>query len=242
MQERFRKQLAPVKAQLLKSNMHFKEHLVDFLGSRYLRYGVMGFLCLVAGTIAWAIVPHRPKTPPIHTDAVAYAPRPDAVALAQRITTDHLFGERSVDATIASSASAGAISIEGLFYSPDPDLARVILEVSGTAGVFKTGDTLPDGERVKAIGLNAVQIANGESLHEVDLDTKFGNDSPGTQLSGMPELYAQQDSFPGAAPLTGSAASVVQRLAPVMLPQTGDPLAQMRALRQQLIRPVNPKN
>lgn len=222
--------------------MYFKEHLVDFLGSRYLRYGVMGFLCLVVGATAWAIVPHRPKIQPINTCPVAYASRPNAVALAQRITTDHLFGERSVDATSAPSASAVAISIEGLFYSPDPDLARVILEVSGTAGIFKTGDTLPDGEQLKAIGLNAVQIANGASLREVELDQKFGNDSPGTQISGMPELYAQQDSFPGTVPLSGSAPPVIQRLAPVMLPQTGDPISQMRALRQQLIRPLNPKN
>ena len=90
--------------------------------------------------------------------------------------------------------------------------------------------------------MNAVQIANGVSLREVDLDRKFGNDSPGIQLSGISELYAQQDSLPGAPSPAGSAAPVVQRLAPVMLPQTGDPLSQMRALRQQLIRPVNPKN
>ena len=216
---------------------------VDLLESKSLRHGISLSLCALSALLVWSMFPHRPKRPEAAVNPVTAPTRSSPHDSAERVATFHLFGRDATDSVASGPvATVATVNIQGLFYSTDPDLARVILDVAGTSDVFKTGDTLPDGERVKAIGMNAVQIANGVSLREVDLDRKFGNDSPGIQLSGIPELYAQQDSLPGAPSPAGSAAPVVQRLAPVMLPQTGDPLSQMRALRQQLIRPVNPKN
>lgn len=222
--------------------MNIKRYAIDFLASGALRHGVAVSLGAFAALIAWSIFPHPSKNP------ATTAAKPAAVQIsksardsADKIAAIHLFGQSSVAATIASSVTAASIDIQGLFYSPDEDLARVILEVSGTTGVFKTGDTLPDGERVKAIGLNAVQIANGTSTREIALDERFGNAGQGIQLTGMPELYAHQDPFPGDPPLAGSPAPFVQRLQPVTLPQSADPIAQMRALRQQLVSPIDPR-
>lgn len=154
----------------------------------------------------------------------------------------HIFGHDAAAAVDAvTPVSAAAITVQALFYSTDKDMARAILEINGKADVFKSGDTLPDGEKLTAIGMNAVQVANGGSLREVELEQKFGNSGSGIFLTGMPELYATQDSFPGSGSPASTAAPVIQNLRPVMIPQGSDPITQMRALRQQLIQASAPR-
>jgi len=217
--------------------MNINAYLVDFLDSRYLRHGVAGLLVVSAGLIVWSMFPHPAKTRPDVTSPVTLQARSGMDTTAEKIATAHLFGHSAADdVNTAPTVTAAAITIEGLFFSTDVDMARAILDVDGKSGVFKTGDTLPDGEKLAAIGMNAVQIANGSALHEVELPQTFGNASPGIRLEGMPDLYAQQDSFPDSRRLGNTAAPVVQRLQPVMIPQTNDPIAQMRALREQLIK------
>jgi hypothetical protein len=217
--------------------MNVNTYIVDFLTPRYLRHGVAALLAICAGLIIWSMFPHPAKTLPNATSAVTVQSRPGIGLTAQKIATAHLFGNSAADtANTAPAVTAVQISIEGLFYSTDTDMARAILDVGGKSGVFKTGDTLPDGEKLAAIGMNAVQIANGPALHEVELPQTFGNASSGIRLEGMPDLYAQQDSFPGSRPVGSTAAPVVQRLHPVAIPQGNDPLSQLRSLREQLIK------
>jgi hypothetical protein len=216
--------------------MNIDAYIIDFLTQRYLRHGVAALLAVCAGSIIWSMFPYPAKALPIVTNTVTVQPRPGIGSTAEKIATAHLFGNAAVDAAnTAPTVDAVQISIEGLFYSTDTDMARAILDVGGKSGVFKTGDTLPDGEKLAAIGMNAVQIANGPALHEVELPQTFGNSNAGIRLEGMPDLYAQQDSFPGSR-LGNTAAPVVQRLQPVVMPQTNDPISQMQALREQLIK------
>ena len=216
--------------------MNANAYIVDFLTSRYLRHGVAALLTVCAGMIIWSMFPHAAKALPNVTQTVTAQPRSGIGSAVEKIATAHLFGGSAADAAnTAPAVTAVEINIEGLFYSTDTDMARAILDVGGKSGVFKTGDTLPDGEKLTAIGMNAVQIANGPALREVEIPQTFGNASPGIRLEGMPDLYAQQDSFPGARPLTGTAAPVVERLHPVVIPQGNDPLSQLHSLREQLI-------
>lgn len=216
--------------------MNINAYLVDFLAPSYLRHGVAALLVLCAGSIIWSMFPQPARTRPNVTSPVTLQARPGIDTTAEKIATAHLFGHSAVDeVNTAPAVTAATIAIEGLFFSTDVEMARAILYVDGKSGVFKTGDTLPDGEKLAAIGMNAVQIANGSALHEVELAQTFGNASPGIRLEGMPDLYAQQDSFPGSKPLNRMATPVVQRLQPVVMPQRNDPIAQMRALREQLI-------
>lgn len=217
--------------------MNVNAYLVDFFESQYLHHSVAALLVACAGLIIWSMFPHPAKTPSNMTSAVTVQSRPGIGLTVEKIADAHLFGNAAADAgNMAPAVTAVEISIEGLFYSTDTEMARAILDVAGKSGVFKTGDTLPDGEKLAAIGMNAVQIANGPALREVDLPQTFGNASAGIRLEGMPDLYAQQDSFPGAKPLMGTAAPMIQRLRPVTIPQGNDPLSQLRALREQLIR------
>ena len=69
----------------------------------------------------------------------------------EKIATAHLFGQS--DAAVSDTApvaAAATINVQGLFYSTDKDEARAILEINGKSDVFKTGDTLPDGEKLLA--------------------------------------------------------------------------------------------
>src|SRR5580698_640131 len=217
--------------------MSLNAYIVDFLTPRYLRHGVAAVLTVCAGMIIWSMFPHPAKALPNVTQAVTAQPRPGIGSAVEKIATAHLFGSSAAGAAnTAPTVTAVEINIEGLFYSTDTDMARAILDVGGKSGVFKTGDTLPDGEKLAAIGMNAVQIANGSALREVEIPQTFGNASSGIRLEGMPDLYAQQDSFPGSRPLGSTAAPVVQRLHPVAIPQGNDPLSQLRSLREQLIK------
>lgn len=219
------------------SHMNLNDYLVDFLQSKLLRGSVVAALVMCASIIVWFMLPHPSKMLALVTQSPAPHGRLDISSVAEKIAASHLFGHGDADATnTAPPVTAVEISIEGLFYSTDTDMARAILDVGGKSGVFKTGDTLPDGEKLAAIGINAVQIANGPALHEVELPQTFGNASASIRLEGMPDLYAQQDSFPGARPLAGTAAPVVQRMLPLNIPQGNDPLSQLRSLREQLIK------
>ena len=214
--------------------MKLRIYLVDFLGSRYLRHGVAVALAICAGLIIWSMVPRTAKTASLTADAVTLPSRVNIGSSAEKIATAHLFGQSAaVGANAGPAVTAASITVQGVFYSDDKDMAWAILEVDGKSGIFKTGDTLPDGERLAAVGLNAIQIANGPALRVVEMAQSFGPAS-GIQLQGAPNLYAQQDSFPGQTPLP-TAAPVVQRMRPVSLPQTDDPIAQLQSLRQQLI-------
>jgi hypothetical protein len=217
-------------------HININDYLVDFLQSKLLRHGVAVLLTLCAGLIIWSMVPHLVKATPIVGQAVTQHVRMDIGFSAEKIAAAHLFGQSAADAATTPVVAAAAISIKGLFYSSDKDVARAILEINGKSDVFKTGDRLPNGERLAAIGMNAVQIANGLALRAVEMEQSFGNTGSGIALEGMPNLYARQDSFPGSMPLTNTAAPVVQRLQPVTIPQTNDPISQLSALRQQLIR------
>jgi hypothetical protein len=216
-------------------HININDYLVDFLQSKLLRHGLAALLAVCAGLIMWSMLPHAEKATPVMTQAVTPHTRMDIGSSVEKIAAAHLFGHRAADAVAAGpTVAAATIHVQGLFFSPDKDVARAILEVNGKSDVFKTGDTLPDGEKLAAIGMNAIQIANGPALRVVEMEQSFGNASAGIALEGMPDLYAQQDAFPGSMP-ANTAPPVVQRLRPVVIPQTNDPISQLSALRQQLI-------
>lgn len=217
--------------------MNLNDYLVDFLRSKPLRHGVAALLAVCAGFIVWSMLPHATKATHIAANPVTQPVRASLGFAVEKIATAHLFGQSDVSISDAAPvATVATINVQGLFYSVDKDEARAILEINGKSDVFKTGDALPDGETLAAIGMNAVQIANGPSLRVVELEKGFGAASSGIMLDGGLDLYAQQDPFPGMKPSGNTVAPVVQRLRTVTIPQGGDPISQMQALRQQLIK------
>lgn len=215
--------------------LHIKlnAYAVDFLGSAWLRHGVSVLLAAFLGLLVWSLVPSKTKALPSSVSPATMVSRTGIGTSAEKIATAHLFGQAATSMDTAPAVAATSITVQGLFYSEDKEMAWAILEVNGKSGIFKTGDTLPDGERLAAVGMNAVQAANGPALRVVEMAQTFGPAS-GIQLDGAPNLYARQDSFPGQAPLP-TAAPVVQSMRIVSLPQTDDPISQLQALRQQLI-------
>lgn len=209
-------------------------YIVDFLGSSYLRHGVSGALVVCFGLLVWSMVPFKATSARLADTPVTVPTRISIGLSTERISTAHLFGQAVGSAIDAGPAvRAASITVQGLFSSDDKSMAWAILDVDGKSGIFKAGDTLPDGEKLAAVGVNAVQIANGPDLRVVEMAQSFGPAS-GIQLDGAPNLYARQDSFPGGPPLP-AAAPAVQSMRTVSLPQGNDPIAQMQALRQQLI-------
>lgn len=214
--------------------MKLEAYAVDLLGSAWLRHGMSILFVAISGLLVWSLIPPKSRAAPSPVPPVMTAPHTSIAASAEKIADTHLFGQAAASALDAGPAVAAAsITVQGLFYSEDKDMAWAILEVNGKSGFFKAGDTLPDGEKLAAVGMAAVQIANGPGLRVVEMAQTFGPGS-GIQLDGAPNLYARQDSFPGQAPLT-TTAPVVQTMHTVTLPQGNDPIAQMRALREQLI-------
>lgn len=210
-------------------------YAVDFLGSAWLRHSVSVLLVVLSGLLMWTLVPSKSKSIPVAANTTTVSPRMSIGASAEKIATTHLFGQSpDANADAGPAVTAATITIQGLFYSDDKDMAWAILDVNGKSDIFKTGDTLPDGEKLVAVGVDAIQIANGPGMRVVEMAQTFGPAS-GIELGGVPNLYARQDSFPGQTPLS-TAAPVVPRMRTVSLPQGNDPIAQMRALREQLIQ------
>jgi hypothetical protein len=218
-------------------NLNFSEHLPDLLGSKLLRHGVATVFALVALALIWSMIPRPVKASATTASAVAPVPRPDAVAMAGRIAEAHLFGLSPAEAEAGPAVARPAnISVRGLLYTPDPDTALAILEVDGKSGFFRTGDVLPDGEKLTAIGISAVQISNGLSKRVVEFEKQSGPGNSGILLAGMPRDDAANDPFPGLPGSVSPGGAMAPRLQPVSIPQNASPLEQMRALRQQLIK------
>lgn len=212
--------------------MNFKPYLFDLLEPRRLRYPVSALLLVCASLLLWSMLPHKLKAADAPAQPTPAQVHKTAGSVAQEIATTHLFGQDPSIAAVTPVAAVANISIQGLFYSDDKELARAILEVNGKSDVFKTGDTLPDGEKLAAIGIAAVEIANGGMNRVVQLEQKFDGPAQGVRVAGVPELYAQQDSFGQNAP--AGLAPAIPTMQPVTIPQ-GDPISQMQSLRQQLI-------
>ena len=214
-------------------HMRLGGYLFDLIRSGAFRHGLSLLLLICASSLIWLMFPHRSR--PVVVEPSVAKTRLNISVIANRVATAHLFGTDVASAVNAEPmVSASAITIQGLFYSEDKDLAWAILEIDGKSGIFKSGDMLPDGERLAAVGISAIQVANGPALREVDMAQSFGPAS-GIQLQGAPDLYAQQDPFPGQR-LQPAATPMLPHLRPVSLPQTNDPISQLHALRQQLIQ------
>lgn len=199
----------------------------------HVSHAVSALLVVCAGLILWSMLPHKIKAVAAPSQLAVPQNHVSTGFIAQQIAAAHLFGQDAASSVnSAPAATAANIIIQGLFYSEDKELARAILEVNGKSDVFKTGDRLPDGEKLAAIGVAAVQVANGPAIRVVELSQNIGNSSSDIQLAGAPGLYAQQDSFSQRlqTPLTPA----LPRLRPPTIP-LGDPISQMQSLRQQLI-------
>lgn len=128
------------------------------------------------------------------------------------------------------------VRVDGLLYSEEPGSAWVILHVDGASGIYKTGDSLPDGETVAAIAQTAVQLTDGLSQRVIELQRDYGSPASGILLAGDTGLVpGHRALFPGESALAGPPA-FKPALQPVALPQGADPLTQLRSLRQQLIK------
>jgi len=115
-------------------------------------------------------------------------------------------------------------------------VARVILEVDGKSEVYKTGDALPDGEKLAEIATMAVRLANVGTSRVIELQQVSGN-GDGIALAGADGLLNRaNDPFPGSGLPASSLSAFTPRLQPLSIPMGGDPIAKMRALRQQLIK------
>lgn len=215
-------------------NIKLKVYAVDFLESPWLRHCVTVLLIALLGLLVWSLVPSKPQAVAAPVSPATVMSRLGTGASAERIATTHLFGQAATSMGAGPAVTATLITVQGLFYSDDKDMAWAILDVNGKSGTFTAGDVLPDGEKLAAVGLNAVQIANGPGMRVVEMAQTFGPAS-GIQLEGAPELYAQQGSLSGQASLP-TAPPPVQSMRTVSLPQGNDPIAQMRALREQLIK------
>lgn len=219
--------------------MSFHKHPLDLLAHPILRHGTAIILCGVAGLIGWSLLPHPAKSNGMAAvNPAVTAPRRDSVALGQKIASAHLFGINPADTQSAGPAQPAAdIKVQGLLYSSDKDSGLAILEIDGKSDVFKVGDSLPDGEKLLAVGTTAIQVGNGGAPRIIELQQDDSSSAAGILIAGAGNLDPGAgdpllSGLPGRAP----AAVFVQRLQTVSIPQNGDPIAEMRALRQQLIK------
>ena len=208
---------------------------------RLFRHTLVLSLSLCLGWLIWSLIPHKPKPDAATASPIIIAPaRPDAAASAARIASIHLFGQDGA-AAAGPPPAAVTVTVEGILYSSDPAAARVILNVNGKSDVFKTGDALLDGEKVAAIGSTAVQLESGVFRRVVSLSSVWDSGpSNGIQIAGFVNPPGQDQSFPGTLlQATQVATAFVPHLQPPSIPTGAGPVAQMQALRQQLVSPVN---
>jgi hypothetical protein len=208
--------------------------VLEFLSGWPLRYVVTISLAMVCvGTIA-AMIPRSGKVMVQGPATNSIAPT-SILALAQHIADSHLFGQEPGQAPGAAAiATAVAIKVQGLLYSDDQTAALAILEVNGNSGTFKVGDVLADGEKLTAISPTAVQLTQGMTQRAVEMPQQFGGPEDGIALSGATGLGPNGDQLPGFTSPSGMP-TYQPTLHTVSVPDTDNPLDQLRSLRQQLI-------
>jgi type II secretory pathway component PulC len=197
-------------------------------------------LGIVAAVMLWSMLPHKPSVGPVLT-ATATPPQPDPTVVAQEVAMAHLFGQDATTASSAAPAAAANISVEGIIYSEDKDLALAILKMDGNSDIFRIGDTLPDGEKLLAIAPTAVEIGDHGAPRVLAMQQDFGDGGGGSLLAGIDGPPGRDNPFPSMQ-ATMAPAAYIPALRPVLLSQNADPLSQLRSLRQQLIRQQPAKN
>ena len=207
-------------------------NVLDFLATWPLRYVVNAGLLVVATLMVAAMIPRTSKTV-ISQPAVNLSSSRNLVETAQRVADAHLFGQLAMQDANGPAAPAMSIEVKGLLYSDDQTAALAILEMDGSSNAFKVGDTLPDGERLTGIAPTAIQLTQGLAQRVLELPEQSGSPADGISLAGDTGLIANAP-FPG---LNAPSSAQVYRpaLRAVSVPQSANPLDQLRALRQQLI-------
>ncbi len=215
--------------------MSFGERFADLARHPYTRYVSVAVLSISVAMLSWFLF--KIASLPVQTNRVQAAPvvhAADARLMAENIAQSHLFGQDASQAVTPAVSQVANIQVQGLLYSDDQTSALAILEIDGKTGTFKAGDMLPDGETLNAIGMTAVQIANGSIRRVIELQRDRGGGSD-ILLASVEGLPSARNLFPEVNPLnTGPV--VVQRLQPVDVGIRGNPIAKMRALRQKLIK------
>lgn len=204
-------------------------YLVDFLGSSYPRHIVSGTLAIVAGAIIWSMLPHKTAVP-AEVPTTAAIPPADSTTIAQKVASAHIFGQGAAAGPATAPQAAANISVEGIIYSDEQNSSLVVLKIDGNSNIFRVGDTLPDGEKVLALAPTTVELGGPGVPRVIALQQYLGDNGSNLRLTG--------GAFGDGSPFAGMqiAGNPAGYLKPVELPRDADPLSQLRALRQQLIR------
>ena len=218
-------------------SMRLGRHLLDFTASRFSRLVICLSLAGLSSLLIWSMLSGLGKTRvAAPEDRGHYVSRPNPALVSQQVAASHIFGMDSSSPSAADTTTnhEADVEVQGILFSDDKDSAWVILEVNGKSSLFKTGDALPDGEQVIAIMERAVEIGGTSSQRTIELQQAFGNDASSILLAGETGLVSpRRPVFPGDAQ---PSAPYTPLLHPVALQSNIDPLSQMRALREQLIR------
>ncbi|HEY1774506.1 MAG TPA: type II secretion system protein N [Gammaproteobacteria bacterium] len=188
---------------------------------------VSGALVIVATGIIWSMLPQK-SVVPVAVPPATPALQTDSTVIAQQVASAHLFGTGTVAAS--ASPTIADITVEGIIYSDEKDSALVVLKIDGNSNIFRVGDTLPDGEKVLALAPTAVQLGSPGSPRVIALQQYAGGDGSAPRFTGG--AFGQGSAFTGMQ-IAGTPAGYLK---PVDIPLDADPMSQLRALRQQLIR------
>jgi type II secretory pathway component PulC len=210
---------------------------IDLFRGAWVRHSIMLVLLVCVSVLAWSVFESfKPNITNPYLQAAPHDLAMDVHASSERIAKSHLFGQNVSLMVNTPSTSAANISVQGLIYSEDKDSALAILNMDGASAFFRIGDTLPDGETLLAIAPTAVELGNGAATRVIELQRASAAGGAGIILAGDAGLIGQNRTlFPGE---TGTASQGVYTpaLRAVSIPSNADPLTQLQALRQQLIK------
>ena len=213
----------------------------DSLAGKFVRHGTEGLLSLLIIMLLvspWVTHKKEFHIPAAHlTTGAILAP----TNMVDRIVAAHLFGQ-PITAAPVQNAAAQSISVDGIVYAESADVSQAVLTINGKTDVYKTGQHLPDGETLAAIGPNEITLAANGADHQVSLPRYGDQVSEGPVAyaalfhetgSSTPEMEQSLAVLPLAA-RTDYVSSVVSARV-VGIPATTTPLEQLRALRSQLV-------
>lgn len=156
-------------------------------------------LALLVAGLSWQLAGAFTTTPMRGTSVGAFALSPSPTLLAERIRSEHLFGDTSAANSSVAEVRA-AVTVTGIAYAADESESVALLSVAGQPVVAPLGTRIATGETVSRILPDRIELSSSAGTTTLFLDVEQADSSQRMNQAFYASRGATDSSGLGAPP------------------------------------------